>query len=96
MKYWMLLIFFLLLTFNLQADTATLLLDYQGVLSKMQTSSLTTLGFINNGSTSMDVMDIQLVDKRYFSVVAFFFLLIIGVLYLQYKENRLSKLTMDR
>lgn len=92
MKNLMLLIFFLFFTTSLQADASTLLLDCQGVLSKMNTSLSTIMGFVNASSTSTNVLEFQYIDKRYFSALAFFIMLVTGVIYLQHKENRFAEL----
>lgn len=92
----MLLICCLLLAINLPADTSIVFQNYQGVVAKMHTSSTAILGFVNVSSASTNVLDAQCVDKRCFSVIAFFFMFIMGVLYLQHKENRLAELSTER
>jgi len=56
MKNSLLLIFFLLCASSLQANTSTLLLENQGVLSNIPTSLSTILGYVNASSNSTNVL----------------------------------------
>lgn len=91
MKYWLLLIFFLSYTINVQAAFIALPSDYQVVVKKINTISSSTFGLVNIYKQSSDSLESQYIDKRHFSMIAFLLMLGIGLLYLQYKENAFSK-----
>jgi len=96
MKYWMLLSFFLLFSNNIWANFLDLPTGYQVVVNKIEITSSTIYGLVNNSNHSLNTLEFRPVGKQYFSTITFFFMLIMGAIYLKHKEQGLSELAIKR